>query len=632
MRGLRAVLAAVLLLPACPAPDGGGVAGPNPERELRMPQDGNSFARPDEVRVRHLELDLEADFQARILGGTAALDLEFAGGTPPVARREVILDSAGLEVSRVASTSGADLSFHFGAAHEALGRPLHVQLEPGVDRVVVHYRTRPDAAAVQWLSPRQTSGDHPFLFTQGQSILTRSWIPLQDSPGIRLTYGARIVVPGGLRAVMSARRLDDGVPLDAERTAYRFEMSWPIPGYLIALAIGRLDFAPLGPRSGVFAEPAVLPRAAAEFVDTEQMMAAAERLYGPYRWGRYDLLVLPPSFPFGGMENPCLTFATPTIIAGDRSLVALVAHELAHSWSGNLVTNATWDDFWLNEGFTVYIENRIMEELYGEPYARMLQVLGWQDLQEDIDLIGRDHPDTRLHVDMAGRNPDDAFSQVPYEKGALFLRTIERSVGRERFDRFLRGYFDRFAFQPMTAERFMALVADELFAADPDGLRALQADAWLHSPGLPESAAPPRSAAFARVDALRGRILEEGARAELVDGFSTHEWVHLLRGLPDALPAARLAELDRAFALTASGNSEILFEWLRICVRNRYEPAFPALEQFLTGQGRRKFLKPIYLDLVKTDWGRTLAERIYERARPGYHSVSANTIDEILRH
>jgi hypothetical protein len=420
----------------------------------------------------------------------------------------------------------------------------------------------------------------------------------------------------------------DGEPSDSGRV-YRFRMEEAIPPYLIALAVGDLAFRELGPRSGVYAEPAVVEAAAYEFADVEAMIDAAEALYGPYRWGRYDLLVLPPSFPFGGMENPRLTFATPTILAGDRSLVSLVAHELAHSWSGNLVTNATWSDFWLNEGFTTYFENRIMEEVYGAEYADMLRQLGRQDLQ--LALAELPAGDQVLHVELEGRDPDAGMTAVPYEKGAAFLRTLEAAVGRERFDAFLRGYFERNAFAPMTTARFVAALDASFFADDPELRERVRVEEWIYEPGLPDNAPVPASDRFARVeDAARAFAAGAEPAALATAEWSTHEWLHFLRGLPEELPRGRLAALDDAFGLTETDNSEILFAWLRTAIHNRYEPAFPALERFLTSQGRRKFVAPLYQDLAATDWGRAMALDIYERARPGYHAVSAGTVDEIL--
>jgi aminopeptidase N len=392
-------------------------------------------------------------------------------------------------------------------------------------------------------------------------------------------------------------------------------MQHPIPSYLIALAAGELEFRPLGDRSGVFAEPELAGAAAREFADTEAMIRAVEEMYGPYRWGRYDLLVLPPSFPFGGMENPCLTFATPTILAGDKSLVALVAHELAHSWSGNLVTNATWSDFWLNEGFTVYLERRILEKVYGRKREEMEAALGRREL--DREMASLPESDRVLHLPLAGRDPDDGCTLVPYEKGALLLRTIEREVGRERFDRFLRSYFDHFAFQSITTADFLDYLHRELPVAVP-------LEEWIFKPGIPPAAAEPHSDAFSLLEAEAARW-QQGQPIETAR-WSTQEWLHFMRILehPD------LERLDREFHFSQSGNSEILHQWLLMSVRANYEPALPDLERFLCSVGRRKFLKPIYTELLKTPEGRQRAQRIYQRARPGYHPIAQTTLDALI--
>lgn len=590
-----------------------------------LPEDVHSYARPAEARVSHVALDLAADFEAKVLSGTATLTVDAAPGAS-----EIVLDTRGLMVARVTDAGGAPLAFELGATDPVLGQPLTVALPRTGNRVVVHYRTAPDAAAVQWLAPAQTSSGQPFLFTQGQAILTRTWIPTQDSPGIRQTYEATVTVPAGLTAVMSAEgNAREGEPAGENRTTFRFRLDQPVPPYLIALAVGNLAFREVGPRSGVWAEPDVADRAAYELADLEAMIDAAEALYGPYRWGRYDVLVLPPSFPFGGMENPRLTFATPTILAGDRSLVSLIAHELAHSWSGNLVTNATWADFWLNEGFTTYFENRIMEAVYGAPYARMLEQLGRQGMLEEM--AGLPEADTHLHLDLTGRDPDAGMTTVAYDKGATFLRTIEVAVGRERFDRFLRAYFDAHAFQPMTTEAFLAYLDRELIAGDAALRERIRPEAWVYGPGLPDNAPPVEAEAFGRVEAQAAAFGSGTAPSALAtDGWTTHEWLHFFASLPETLSAAQLESLDEAFDLSLSGNSEVLFAWLRIAIANRYEPAFPALERFLTSQGRRKFVRPLYADLAATDWGRPIAERIYRQARPTYHSVTTNSVDAIL--
>jgi aminopeptidase N len=594
--------------------------------------DPHSFARPSEARVTHLDLDLSVDFAARRLSGRASLRLERAPGA-----RQVVLDVRDLDVRRVGTASAAaagaddrDTTFRLGEVQPHLGQSLTIDLPAGADVVHVDYATRPEAAALQWLEPRQTAGGrHPFLFTQSQAILARTWIPCQDTPAVRMTYDATVRVPAGLMAVMSAgnpqRATADGV--------YRFHMPQAIPSYLMALAVGELEFRSLGETTGVYAEPPVVERAAWELADTQKMVAAAEARWGPYRWGRYDLLVLPPSFPFGGMENPRLTFATPTILAGDRSLVALVAHELAHSWSGNLVTNATWNDFWLNEGFTVYLEGRIMEDLYGRAYAEMLEALALQELRDEV--AGLQPADTHLKLALAGRDPDEGMNAVAYDKGALFLRTLERRVGRERWDPLLRSWFDEHAFQSATTEDFVRFLDERLLGAGASPAAAAtshdEVRAWVYGPGIPPGAALAESGLLRAVDAALQRFAGGAPASALPTAeWSSHQWVHFVRNLPADLPLERLGELDAAFRLSDSGNSEILFAWLMQAIEHGYDPAYPALERFLTTMGRRKFLKPLYEELAKTPEGLALAKRIYATARPTYHPVAVGTVDEIL--
>jgi leukotriene-A4 hydrolase len=588
--------------------------------------DPHTFARPDEVAVSHLDLDLTVDFDRRTLTGTATLTLDRKRADAT----RVILDTRDLDVRGVTlvggAADGAPAPFTLGDEVKYLGRSLTVQIRPDTQAVRVAYATSPGAAALQWLTPAQTAGGkHPFLFTQSQAILARTWVPCQDSPGIRMTYSARVRVPPGLLALMSATNPQttraDGV--------YTFDMPQPIPSYLLALAVGDLAFHPFDARSGVYAERPVIDAAAWELADTPKMIAAAEALYGPYRWGRYDVLVLPPSFPFGGMENPRLTFATPTVLAGDRSLVALIAHELAHSWSGNLVTNATWNDFWLNEGVTTYAETRIMEQLYGRDYADMLAALGLQDLDDAVAELGADSPDTRLHLDLAGRDPDDGSTDIPYEKGRAFLRLLERSVGRQRWDAFLAGYIHTFAFQSITTARFLAYLEAELLT--PEQVKDLLVDSWIYGVGVPPDVPSVHSVRFAKVDAQL-RAWESGTPAAELEtaGWSTHEWLRLIRNLPPALTAERMAGLDAAFGFTASGNAEIQAAWFERAVPAGYRPAYPALERFLLRVGRRKFLEPLYGALAKRPEDKAWARDVYRRARPGYHPLAQGSIDRIL--
>jgi len=594
-----------------------------------LPVDPHSFAGKSAVRVAHLQLDLTVDFDSRTLAGTATWQL-----AKPGADNTLVLDTRELSIEQVDLLSKAGASapaaFEPGAPDDNLGQALHIQLAPDTAAVRIRYRTAPGAAALQWLSPEQTAGTQPFLFTQSQAILARTWLPCQDSPGIRFTYEATVQVPHHLLALMSASNPQALAPSGR----YHFRMEQPIPAYLMALAVGDLAFAPLSERTGIYAEPATLPTATAEFGDLENMVAAAEQLYGPYRWERYDLLVLSPSFPFGGMENPRLTFVTPTILAGDRSLTSLVAHELAHSWSGNLVTNATWNDFWLNEGFTVYFERRIMEHLYGRGYAEMLQVLGRTGLDHTIRDIGPNSPDTHLRLNLAGRDPDEGLTEIAYEKGCYLLLTLESLVGRPRLDAFIKEYFARFSFQAMDTATFLDYLRSELLSQEPGLEERLRLSAWVDGPGLPGNAPGIHSGRFEQVEQALSRLAAGTAPTGLqpdTTGWSSHEWVHFLHGLPPTLRPEELVAIDAAFGFTASGNAEILAAWFPHTIRAGYAPAEAALRKFLLHVGRRKFIVPLYKALLATPGGRDKAQLLYAEARPNYHSVATGTLDALLK-
>ncbi|GAB3531398.1 M1 family metallopeptidase [Pontibacter brevis] len=589
------------------------------------PDDVHSYARPAEAVAKHLDLDIAVDFDRKVLSGRAAYQIENKTGTD-----QIVFDTRNLQVEKVFLGDGMEeTTFRLGEGNETLGQPLLVQIKPDTRKVTIQYSTSPKAAALQWLNPQQTAcKQHPFLFTQSQAILARTWIPIQDSPGIRITYAARVKVPKELLAVMSAEN-----PTEKNSTGtYTFEMKQPIPSYLMALSVGDLTFHEIGPQTGIYAEPQTIEAAAYEFAEMDKMLAAAEKLYGKYRWGRYDLLVLPPSFPFGGMENPRLTFVTPTVLAKDRSLTSLIAHELAHSWSGNLVTNGTWNDFWLNEGFTVYFERRIMEELYGMEYADMLHVLGYQDLTNTLNDLGAGSEDTRLKLDLEGRDPDEGLTDIAYEKGNFFLQNIERAVGRERFDAFLNSYFSTFAFQSTNTSKFLNFLRTELIKGDEQLAQQINVEGWVFSPGLPADFVKPTSTRFAEVEeAFRSWQSGKPAAQLTTKGWSSHEWLHFIRMLPDQMTQQQLAELDKAFNFTNSGNAEVLAAWFLHAIRNNYTTADQALNTFLTNVGRRKFLVPIYKELIKTPEGKKKALAIYAKARPNYHAVSTVTLDELLK-
>ncbi len=583
--------------------------------------DPHSYANFSDVRVRHAELDLTVDFDQKRLQGFVELTLD--GAAP-----ELILDTRDLDLGKVYAIVDGDYRLTRATLAQRdpiFGQKLSIALPEGADRVRIHYATRPEASGLQWLSPELTADKRqPFLFSQSQAIHARSWVPIQDTPAVRFTYGARIRTPKGLLARMSA----ENDPLDAADGDYRFLMRQPIPSYLLAIAVGDIKFAPLGERSGIYAEPSVLDAAAYEFADTERMIEIAEKLYGPYRWGRYDLLVLPPSFPFGGMENPRLTFLTPTVIAGDRSLVSLIAHELAHSWSGNLVTNATWDHFWLNEGFTTYVENRIIEAAFDAERADMERELSETELVAGMPEIATS--DQHLRLDLRGRDPDDGLTDIAYTKGMLLLRFLETRFGRERFDPVLRAWFDENAFGTVKTDDFLVFVEQKLLNAYPGIATHTEVLAFVDQPALPEHTPRTTAARFAAVDRARNGWLRGGDPAAIDSSqWTTQEWLRFIEGLPGDIAIEQLAVLDARFKFQSSGNSEIAFAWYAKAIDRNYRDAFPAIERFLTRVGRRKFVLPLFTDLFAKD--AEFARRVYAKARPGYHPITRASVDAVVR-
>ena len=582
--------------------------------------DTHTLSNYQDLPIINSHLELSVDFKERKLKGSVTHEFDKN-------RKDSVLklDTKYLKIDSIQDGNGNTLEYSLGEFDELLGSPLSVNLNPKSNSVVIFYETTKKSEALDWLVPNQTAGKmYPFMYTQGQSIFTRSWIPIQDTPGIRITYSAKIKTPKNMMAVMSAANPQE---MDTNNV-YSFKMNQPIPPYLIALAVGNLEFKAIDSRTGVYAEPSMVVKCANELIDMGKMVDSAENLYGAYDWDRYDVIVLPPSFPFGGMENPRLTFATPTIIAGDRSLVSLIAHELAHSWSGNLVTNATWNDFWLNEGFTVYFERRIMESLYGRDYSEMLALLGFQDLESQIT---KSKPNMQLlRLNMMGKHPDDAMTDIAYEKGYFFLRMLEENMGREKMDFFLKNYFKDHKFQTIVTEEFLIYLKDNLL--DTNSYQDLNIDQWVFEPGIPENCPIVKSLRFENVETSVATFLENGAEElkESSDVWSTHEWLHFLKHLPDTLALVQLLDLDNTFNLSNSGNSEILAVWFLQSIKNDYRPAFENLEKFLVKIGRRKFLQPLYLELSKNEDHKIWAKNVYQKARQNYHYVSFNTIDKIL--
>ena len=609
-------------------------AAPEPAMPARA-HDESSYAEPDKARITHLTLDLAVDFDKKQLSGTATLDFNWIDKLA----NTLVLDTRDLTISQIEGGDGTGdwkpLTYTLAPRDPVFGSKLTIPMSQQMRQVRITYATSPQASGLQWLQPSMTEGKAlPFMFSQSEAIHARSWIPLQDTPGVRFSYDAHITTPKDVIALMSAGNDPEASKRGTVRSGdYHFRMPQQVPSYLLAIAVGDLVFKRISDRAGVWAEPAMAANAAAEFADTEKMIATAESLYGPYRWGRYDLLVLPPSFPFGGMENPTLTFATPTVIVGDKSLVSLVAHELAHSWSGNLVTNASWKDIWLNEGFTTYVQARITEALYGEDAAEMERVIDQNELAAEIK-SGEIKPADQVLLlpPLGARDPDEALSDIAYTKGAWFLQFLEQRFGRDVFDAFLKSYFDHFALHSISSDQFEAYLRSDLLPKKPGAVTDAELDAWLRQPGIPAIAKPAHSARFDAVDAVRKAWLDGGAlpATDATKKWSTQEWVRFLEGLPDTLSAAQIGALDKAFHFSGTPNGELAQRWYPLAVRSGYMAARPGMAAFLQRIGRRKLIVPTYQALVKTQEGLVFAKDVFAKARPGYHPITIVTVEDLL--
>ena len=601
--------------------------------QKRIPVKNHSFSNIEEINTTHLHLDLSVDFINKKLNGVARHKMSNHGSN------KAIFDIKGLKIHKVTTghsenEKARDYKIGPGSKNPILGQPLIVNIDKNTSFVNIYYETTEESEALDWLDSALTSSKNkPFLYTQGQAILTRTWIPIQDAPSNRITYSADLKVPSDLLAVMSASN-----PKEKNNEGnYHFDMKQPIPCYLIALAVGDLVYGDLGNQTGVYCEPELLNESMYEFEDLPNMMKAAEKLYGKYAWDQYDLLILPYSFPFGGMENPRLTFANPTLLAGDRSLVSVIAHELAHSWSGNLVTNETWNDFWLNEGFTVYFENRIMEEIIGKSGADNLALIEFFELQEELERIENSgHPeDAHLFLDLDGRDPDDGMTDVAYVKGAFFLKTLESNVGRDKMDVFLNSYFNHFKFTSVNTEKFVSYLEKELLQKYSIDFNYKE---WIYQPGIPQSCIDLKSDGFESVKEMAFAFAHDSSLVKWENfpfnkrsNYSVQEWLTFIRHLPSDIDNERMNILDENLSFSEWTNAEIQFEWFMKSISSNYTAAYPYLKSFLEKIGRRKFILPLYEALYENENTRQNALDWFNQFKKNYHAVSSNSIAEALK-
>jgi leukotriene-A4 hydrolase len=583
--------------------------------------DPYSYADPDVTQIKHISFRMKLDFTVQRIQGTAVYQLD-----RPV-NGKLVLDTRNLEIEAIES-GGQSFTWHMSDEHPRLGQKLTIDEMNGIDHFQIKFITRPESQALQWIDPAQTAGkEHPFLYSQCQALNARSIFPCQDTPAVRFTSDAQIEVMQPLLAVMAAA--PKGVIESGETTTtYGFEMPQPIPSYLFALAAGNLTSRNLSDRCRIYAEPEQIEAAAWEFALTEEHVQQAEKLFGPYPWDRYDMLLLPPSYPYGGMENPRLTFLTPTLLVGDRSQVNVVVHELAHSWTGNLVTNATWQDFWLNEGWTVYAEQRIMEALEGQDYANLLAA-HWTDIMlGQMKQIGMDSKTTQLKTEASDQmGPMDALTWVPYYKGFSFLKRLEQAVGRPAFDEFISKYINKFRFTALTTEAFLDFLKQEL----PQAAAEVDLDQWVYQPGFPSDAPPLSSPLLARID----EWVESFSQGQLpskneISTWNQYQVMRYLNQIPKQITIENCHHLDQLFGLQESRNPQSLSAFYVISIRSGDDSIMPRVEAFVEQVGRLILIRPIFLALAETEWSRDQARPLFERVRSLHHAITQKIIDRLL--
>jgi leukotriene-A4 hydrolase len=582
-------------------------------------QDPHSYADLEQGQIVNITLRMSVNFPDQVLHVTATYTLKAS------LNGSFYMDMRDLDLHRI-HRDGEVLLWEIDATDPILGERLHLKELKGVKEFTVEFSTSPNASALQWASPAQTkSGKHPFLYSQCFSIHARSLFPCQDTPMVRFTYDAQVEVPKGLTAVMAGSF--EGIEHEDEISVYRFHMPQPIPSYLFAFAVGNIAFKGVSERCGIYAEPEMLEAAAWEFEENEKRLHQIEELFGPYIWERYDVLVMPPSFPYGAMENPRLTFFSPVYIVGDRSGTWVVTHEMAHAWTGNLVTNATWEDFWLNEGWTTYAESRSTEVLEGRDYSQLLAVLGRNAMLDEMERLGEDSERTCLKFPQKGIDPDAVVTNIPYEKGYAFLVQLERVVGRKSFDEFIQKYLNTYAFQSLTTEEFVDFLKEHL----PQAVGEVDIDEWLYQPGFPESTHVLKSKLYDEVEVLI-TAYENGElpKKEQVSGWIFHQIFIFIQMLPEAIPVEDCQYLENLFSFKGSPRYAYFYDFYSLCIRSGYREVMPEVEYFLETIGVSSRVVKVYRALAETAWSKGLARKIFNRYQERYHPIARANIERAL--
>ncbi|KAF2762984.1 putative leukotriene A-4 hydrolase like protein [Pseudovirgaria hyperparasitica] len=612
---------------------------------INAPRDPNTLSNYNAWLTRHTKANFEIDFVKKILRGNVVLSLE---SLTERESKEIVLDTSYLDIQDV-QVAGIQVAWDTKKWTEPYGSPLTISLNEGVGQgesidVDITLSTTEQCTALQWMEPEQTSNKkHPYMFSQCQAIHARSVYPCQDTPDVKSTFEFNIrsrlpVLASGLAT--GSKDFAPGKNGESGTLVYSFKQDVPMPSYLFAIASGDLASASIGPRSVVWTGPEELVGCKWEFEgDMDKFLEAAESIVYPYAWGTYNVLVLPASFPYGGMENPIYTFATPTIVSGDKQNIDVIAHELSHSWSGNLVSNASWEHFWLNEGWTTYLERRIQAYIHGEPHRDFSAVIGWKALTDSINDYGEDHEFTKLIVDLKGKDPDDAFSSIPYEKGFIFLYYLEKLIGKSKWDKFIPHYFQTWKYKSVDSYDFKATLLD-FFASDKAAAAKLDEvdwDSWFYKPGFPpkpEFDDTLIKSCLELADKWESRSTGKTdftPAATDIKGWVGNQSVVFLERVqlfPKPLKAGDIELMGQAYSYDKSQNAELVSRYYGIGLQAKAEAVYQPTADFLGRVGRMKFVRPLYKMLNACD--RKLAIATFEKNKNFYHPICRSMVEKDL--
>ena len=544
------------------------------------------------------------DFHKRALIGDAVLC--FIKINPNA--KFLILDVKDIRIQSIKDeTTGGHLKFNFGAPNQ-FGEKLVVQIPTTVSKkgeLRISYKTSPKSKALTWLSPPQTAGKkYPYMFSMAPTIHARTIFPCQDTPSVKTTFSAAITAPKNLTVLMSATRARTKI-IDDKRVS-KFKQQIPVMSYLIAIAVGAIESRRIGPRSQVWSEAELIEKAAFDFSETDEMIKTAEQLCGPYEWKIFDILVLPPSFIYGGMENPCMSFLSPTALSGDKSNADVIAHDIVHSWAGNLVTNVNFEHFWINEGVTTYLERKVIGKLDGEPSRHLHAILKWKDLEAEVESLGPSNHLTALVTNLTTVHPDNALTEIPFEKGSTFLWYLEDVVGGATvFEPFLKSFFKDFSKQSIDSEQFKSYFIKYFY--NVEALQTIDWDTWLYKPGMPIYKPQFDNSMAKKCWNLAKKWKQWNMKRRKVwkiefHSFSPLQKQEFLSSLFNGPPLnhLKLNSMEKLYSLNGSPNYEILFRWIRLGIKARWIPIVQPALKLLSEQGRLKYSKQIFKDLY--DW------------------------------